>query len=276
MKFKNWTEQADIPILWVCGQSGAGKSHLAAKIVKHFGPSPLIGDKDAQNATVAAYFCEYNDADGNEDMEGADKNLPDGNEADQDQGDSNNDYDDDRESVGRMLRTLSSQILVNKKYEKELTDHLDAVKIKIQVNSKATDVWKCLFQNDYFENLQGRFVTIVIDGIDNLAKKDREVFYGLLKEIIDAPTNAGGSKVKFAVLSQHKSFEEITKILPDSRIPCITITAENNREDIEKCLTWSIENSPKLCRALRDESRRTETIRRLAETTKGVFESIHP
>lgn len=270
-EFRNWLEKADVPILWIYGQSGAGKSHLAANIVKHFGPSQLLGNKIVSKVAVAAYFCEYNDTEASEDMEEANETTP---EKDATQGDDveEEDYDDDTESIGRILGTLAYQLLDDKKYEKELTDHLNAVQAQVLPNSKAIDVWKCLFQNEYFATSQGHSVTIVIDGIDNLAKKDRSIFYGLLKEIIQG--SAKDSKVKFIILSQYKSYKEIMKILPDSHIMRIAISQENNRKDIEKLIGWSVDHSPKLRRALRDQTFRTDTIERLAQTAKGVFESM--
>ena len=272
-EFRNWVEKAEIPVLWIYGQSGAGKSHLAANIVKHFGPSQLLGNKPASKVVVAAYFCEYNDAEAIEDLE-ATKEIPPEQKLPQEDDAAEEDYDEDRESVGRILGTLAYQLLDDKKYEKELIDHLESVQAKVRPKSTAVDVWKCLFQNDYFATLQEHSVTVVIDGVDNLAKKDRSILYGLLKGIIEDSTK--GSKIKFIILSQYKSYEEIMKVLPDSHIERIAISEENNRKDIEKMIGWSVDHSPKLGRALRDQTFRADIIQRLSQTSQGLFESTFP
>ena len=61
-EFEKWNTQPDVPILWIYGDSGVGKSHLAAKIVEHAGPSHLLGAKETSRAAVAAYFLEYDDS----------------------------------------------------------------------------------------------------------------------------------------------------------------------------------------------------------------------
>jgi hypothetical protein len=60
-EFQKWETRPDVPILWIYGDSGVGKSHLAAKIAKNRGPSHLFGAKETARAEVAAFFIEYAD-----------------------------------------------------------------------------------------------------------------------------------------------------------------------------------------------------------------------
>lgn len=62
-EFEKWKTEPDVPILWIYGDSGVGKSHLAGKIVENSGRSHLLGAKETERAAVAAFFIEYEDAD---------------------------------------------------------------------------------------------------------------------------------------------------------------------------------------------------------------------
>jgi hypothetical protein len=74
-------------------------------------------------------------------------------------------------------------------------------------------------------------------------------------------------------LSQPTSKSEIEKLFPDFKIPHIAITEEIGRHDIETFIEWSINKSTKLSRALKDETKRISTIKKIALATKGSFES---
>jgi hypothetical protein len=321
-EFEAWSTRPDIPILWIYGQSGAGKSHLAANIVKHFGPSHLLGDKDTTKATIAAYFCEYIDAEITGDSEdktetpntkqelkvnldGKDDELAEKDESTVQTAPTSEDpvenitatsvqgkggsYPSDKEeimddpsneTIAGMLRTLCWQLSVDdKKYEKDITDHLTAIQNNAGPSSALSDVWKYLFRNNYFTTLQGRFVTLVIDGVDNLDPNDRTVLYNFFTEIVQV-SKAGGTlkesgsvPVKFIVLSQPRLKEEIVKVFPLSQISSITITKDKNRDDIERFISWTVGQSPKLSRALKEKSFQLKTVSKIAESTGGVFES---
>ena len=188
--------------------------------------------------------------------------------------------DSSNETIAGMLRTLCWQLSVDdEKYEKDITDHLTAIKNNAGPSSVLSDVWKYLFRNNYFTTLQGRFVTLVIDGVDNIDPNDRTMLYNFFKEIIQA-SKAGGTlkesgsvPVKFIVLSQPQLKDEIVKVFPDSQIPSITITKDKNRDDIERFISWTVAQSPKLSRALKEKSFQLETVSKIAESTDGIFES---
>jgi hypothetical protein len=56
-------------------------------------------------------------------------------------------------------------------------------------------------------------------------------------------------------------------------MPSITITEEKNLKDIETYISWTVDQSTKLKRALKDKTFRQETVAKLAGCTEGVFES---
>jgi hypothetical protein len=152
-----------------------GKSHLAAKIIEHAGPSHLMGAKETTRAEVAAYFIEYEDfdtptmsgskidstknettaaitpattstngetdekqvkADGKSETTTNPENAPKETKTTDDQ-------DDDLHSefVASILRTMAWQLSEDdKKYEKFLTDHIKATEENCKAGTPDIDV----------------------------------------------------------------------------------------------------------------------------------------
>jgi hypothetical protein len=154
-----------------------GKSHLAAKIVEHSGPSHLLGAKETERAVVAAYFIEYEDGDTeenedsaktetttateqknpgidgkiNESTEMADRKAdlpattdPAPTEATATKGQpfvKQEDAPSRSAMITDILRTMAWQLAEDdKKYEKFLTDHLRATEENCQFSRAITDV----------------------------------------------------------------------------------------------------------------------------------------
>jgi len=241
----------------------------AANIVNHFGPSRLLGDQDTSRTSVATYFCEYND------VEDFDYDLENGGPLnDKTKIGPVNENDGRYESVKRILGTMAWQLSEDDKlYEKDLMDHLEATIKKVQESQKLLDVWDALFQNKYLQDMKGRFVTLVIDGIENLSKKDRSLFFELLKQIYESSKANTETKVKLLILSQPALETEIKNNFLRVTIPSVTINEEHNGKDIARFVSSFIKQSPKLLMALSDESFRIETIKKLTKTTQGIFES---
>lgn len=115
---------------------------------------------------------------------------------------------------------------------------------------------------------------MVIDGIDNLVEGAREVFYDLLKDVVRTFKESGNGPIRFICLSQPTLKVEITKAFSSHfQIPSITVTKERNLRDIETYISWTVDQSPKLKRVLKDQAFRQETVTKLAGCTNGVFES---
>ncbi len=179
------------------------------------------------------------------------------------------------EAIGALVRGLSYQLCEqDKKYEKELTDHLRVVLGGAGHESTIRQTFNTLFRNGYFNTIQPKFVRLIIDGIDNLSLASRPILYTLLKDIIDSAKENGKSTVKIIALSQPQLKEETRRIIPETQLPSIVIDEEKNRADIEKYISWSIRGNSKLKRAFRDPKLQSDTIKTIASTTKGVFESL--
>jgi hypothetical protein len=135
-------------------------------------------------------------------------------------------------------------------------------------------VWNYLF-NKYFAPPHDRFITFVIDGIDNMAaERTRKTFYRLIKQIVHAFKESGNGPIRLICLSQLTLEDEIKKVFASHfQMPSITVTKVKNRGDIETCISWTVDQSTKLKRALKDRKFRQDTVTKLAGCTEGVFES---
>lgn len=155
-----------------------------------------------------------------------------------------------------------------------MSDHLRATKEKVGAGSSLKSIWNALFRIKYLDALQSGAVTFVIDGVDNLEATTRKMLYRLLRYVLDESKANGQSPVKVVALSQTQLEPEISKFMPTSLVPRINITEDRNREDIETFLLWTVQNSPKLSRALRDPTFKDETVKKTAKTTRGIFERM--
>jgi len=197
--FDKFSKDPEYPLLWIYGASGVGKSHLATSIVKHFGPSRLLGDRGATKGNVAAYFCWYNDGDDGASTVTQEGPYVDG--GDRKQGSRTNPddaasilivgddekkdtYSTESSAIGDILQTLCWQLSEDdKEYERYLSDRLDQIQDEAGQDTTLLKMWNCLFSLKFFGGLQDRFVTLIIDGVDNLEEKERYRLYCLLRQI---------------------------------------------------------------------------------------------
>lgn len=81
--------------------------------------------------------------------------------------------------------------------------------------------------------------------------------------------------LRFICLSQPILKDEILNAFATHfQMPCIRITKEKNLKDIATYVSWTVDQSPKLKRALGDHEFRQETVTKLSQCTEGVFESL--
>jgi hypothetical protein len=136
-----------------------------------------------------------------------------------------------------------------------------------------SQVWKYLF-NKYFRPPHDHFITFVVDGIDNMVDTQRRVFYRLIKHVVQTFKENGDGPIRFICLSQPTLKDEVAKAFASHfEMPSITITKEKNLRDIETYVSWIVDQSTKLRRALKDKTFRQETVKKLASCTEGIFES---
>jgi hypothetical protein len=201
-EFKTLITEPEVPILWIYGPSGMGKTHLASSIVSFFKPSHLLGDNSITKAKVAAYFCPYIDFDSNgevvssEEVPGSSLEQKLDGVATSDSVDGSTQVivgdeilDDPHAAeptdIKIILQTLCWQLCEDdKEYERDLADHLESLQEKAGGNSSLNDIWSKLFvERKFFSTLQDRFVTLVIDGLDNLQTDERYQLYYLLRKV---------------------------------------------------------------------------------------------
>jgi Cdc6-like AAA superfamily ATPase len=213
--FQRWIKAPENPLLWIYGPSGVGKSHLAAKLVKFFKPSHLSGDNTGTKANIATYFVPYPGIEGDKvtnppdeiSTESAVKLVS--NDVPPSSGDdlsllqvSDLKLDDPQKSspgmVQNIIRTLCWQLCEDDKdYLRDLTDHFEAIQSKAGETNTLISTWKSLFERKI---LQDRFVTFVIDGINNINAKERERLLYLLRRIAQVSSPKFGPTYKSALM----------------------------------------------------------------------------
>ena len=114
----------------------------------------------------------------------------------------------------------------------------------------------------------------MIDGIDNLGEGQRKVLYRLIIQVVQAFKENGNGAFRLVCLSQPTLEKEISRAFASHfQMPSIMITKEKNLPDIETYISWTIDQSTKLKRALKDKTFRQAAVAELARCTGGVFES---
>lgn len=147
------------------------------------------------------------------------------------------------------------------------------MEIWLSSSANRAKVWDYLF-NKYFTPPHNHFVTFVVDGVDNLGEGQRKVFYGLLKQVVQAFKENGNDAIRLVCLSQPTLENEVSNnFTSDFQMPSIMVTKDKNLRDIETYISWTIDQSTKLRRALKDKTFRQGAVAELARCTGGVFES---
>ena len=214
--FTAWQEQK-IPLLWVFGGPGAGKTYLAAKtvdILQRLYPR----HPDGTNLTSVSYFY----------IKGGDPNLID---------------------LTKLLKTVALQIAeVNDRFKKF------AISVVRSWDSLITEkrIWESLFL-DFFTGAQTTVTStffIVIDGLDEAPDQEKVHFIELLKVLMKSTDSKQRCRIQVAVFGRPdvqsvRGFEEVSF---QSQKTIIVINSHRNKEDIAVFIKSKIRN----VKALRD------------------------
>ena len=236
--FKAWINK-EIPILWILGGPGAGKSFLSSKIISHM--QGLYAQDPNQPARISiGYFFVKED-------------------------------DERLRSSNAIFKCVALQIAnhnpVYKKHVVNVCGSRDTV-------GTAKSTWQSLFL-DFFgsqQNVDSR-AFVVIDGLDEAPKAEREMFLELLKDY-RALENSARPSFSFVIIGRPDLQESIADIW-GSRTIFIEVSAAKNKADIEDYIEKRIHN----VRALTNtriphedrENLRADTLRRLKEGANGMF-----
>lgn len=237
--FRAWIKK-EAPIVWILGGPGAGKSFLSSKIISHL---QEIYPQDPQypSRVSIGYFYIKED---NQQLR----------------------------SLNTILKSIAFQIASNdpvyRKYAVNVCNNPDQI-------SSARGTWKRLF-TDFFGSAQYRdnSTVIVIDGLDEAPKTERESLLRLLRDLEDSPDPASRARIQIALVGRPELRDDIFSAW-DQRIIFIEVSAMKNTADIASYIKSRIPRvkilkNVHLSPATRAELRK-EIDDKLTEGANGMF-----
>ncbi|KAF7179313.1 hypothetical protein CNMCM7691_008246 [Aspergillus felis] len=214
--FQSWLRR-DLPVMFISGNPGAGKSYLSSSIIAFLKDEYPQGVQHPSHVSIGYFF------------------FKDDNPA--------------TRSFHQALRDLAFQISSNdpayEKYLAGLGDYGSA--------STLESAWRTLFVN-YFLKKESitSSVYILFDAVDEAFEEERLVFLQLAKDILDSPNHG---RLQLAMVGRPHLSDQLAEEL-ETNVPTIHVTTLKNSADIDRYITTSIQKSAILRRvspALRKE-----------------------
>lgn len=239
--YKAWINEEE-PILWIFGGPGAGKSFLSSKIVSNL-LDLHAQDSDHPARISVGYFY----------IKESDERL---------------------RSVNAIFKSVALQLAndnpVYKKHVVNVCESRDRI-------GTAKSTWQNLFL-DFFGSQQNAdsAAFVVIDGLDEAPKAEREMFLELLRSLEDYPSlrSSKRPRLSFAIVGRPELRDTIAYIW-ESRTVFIEVSAAKNRADIEGYINNGIGKVRALKNKripLRDrEKLRADIVNKLKEGANGMF-----
>jgi len=228
--FNAW-QNSNMPLLWVSGNPGAGKSFLSSNIVAILRERHPQGVQDPSRVSVGYYFFK--------------------------------DSNSETQSVHQALRDIAYQICQN--------DPVYAKYIATQCHSYTEiktlpSAWRKLFV-EYLEKIalvQGHMY-IILDGIDEAISIEYQQFLNLLSDVLGSASPS--YKISVVMVGRPHMIDFIADALEE--IPTIYITPTKNSKDIVQYIRSRIQKS-RVLKAVR-RSLHVEIIDQLSERANGMF-----
>lgn len=239
--YKAWINEEE-PILWIFGGPGAGKSFLSSKIVSNLLDLHAQDSVHPARISVGYFYIKEND--------------------------------ERLRSLNAIFKSVALQIAnhnpVYKKHVVNVCESSDRI-------GTAKSTWQYLFL-DFFGSQQNAdsAAFVVIDGLDEAPKAEREMFLKLLRFLEDY-RSLGSSKrprLNFVIVGRPELRDAIASIW-ESRTVFIEVSAAKNRADIEGYINGGIRK----VRALKNkripigdrEKLRADIVNKLKEGANGMF-----
>ena len=239
--YRSWIKE-EKPILWIFGGPGAGKSFLASKIVSHLQSLYVSRYDQRARVSVAYFYIREND--------------------------------ERLRSLNAIFKSVALQMAddnpVYKKHVVNVCELQDST-------GTARSSWKNLFL-DFFGSQQNAesAAFVVIDGLDETQKAERELFLEVLSSLEDY-NSLGYSKrprLNFVILGRPELRDAIVANW-DSRPVFLEVSAEKNKADLEGYINSGV----KKIRALKisriphtdREKLRADIINKLKQCANGMF-----
>ena len=239
--YRSWIK-GENPILWIFGGPGAGKSFLSSKIVSHL--QDCYGPRHDQPArvSVAYFYIREND--------------------------------ERLRSLNAIFKSVALQIAndnpVYKKHVVNVCESQDRI-------GTARNSWQSLFL-DFFDSQQNAdsAAFVVIDGLDEAPKAERESFLKILGSLEEYPRLGYNKRprLSFAILGRPELRDTIASIW-ESRPAFVEVSAAKNRADIEGYINSGVHKvralKIKRIPLIEREKLRADIVSKLKQGANGMF-----
>ncbi|KAK6340012.1 hypothetical protein TWF730_001789 [Orbilia blumenaviensis] len=232
---------AKIPVLFIFGEPGSGKSYLATSIISEvqemFSHNYSIDEKNIQtdHTSTAFFFIRESDT--------------------------------QLLNVNGMLKTIAYQIIESDPFFRR---HAIEVCKYSRNTLTAEDTWKNLFQKYYHEISPQSSVFIIVDGLDEAPKADQQLITNILGT---STTNARARGIQVTVLGR-PTIRSTIKFNIDQSL--IKISRDQNREDVERYIDTMLSQVAVLEKLKRfnrasAEQERANLRTKISQQSDGVF-----
>jgi tetratricopeptide (TPR) repeat protein len=232
--FKSWIGK-DVPIVFISGNPGAGKSFLSSNIIAFLREQHPQGVQHPSHVSVGYFFFK--------------------------------DDNPSTRSFHQAFRDLAYQISQNDPvYQKYLSSTVEDYESISTIES----AWRILFV-DYFliDKYGDSSVYMLFDGVDEAFETERQIFFSLVKDIHDAGHHA---RIQLAMVGRPQLVDQIVEALElesEREMPTIHVTSLKNSDDIERYIKSSIQKSVILRRV--SPKLREEIVEKLSSGAQGMF-----
>ncbi|KAF2794942.1 NACHT and TPR domain protein [Melanomma pulvis-pyrius CBS 109.77] len=228
--FRSWMNK-EMPVLWIAGNPGAGKSYIASNIISFLREQYPQGVHHTSNVSVAYFFFK-------------------------------DDHPDTR-SFDQALRDIAYQMSQNDPaYAKYIASTCDSA----QEIKSLPSLWRTIFVKYFLENKDvDSSAYLLLDGIDESDPDSREQFFELAKDLQEA----SDARIQIVMLGRPQLIDEFEMTADMTQVPTIYVTARNNSDDIVHYIESSIKKSAYLKRA--PKALQAEIVEKLSSGAQGMF-----
>lgn len=236
--YVSWLKSEE-PILWILGGPGSGKSFLASTIVSQL--LETYSQVQGPMRVSIGYFYIQED-------------------------------DSQLRSLNTVLKSVAYQL---QEKDAVYAKYLVKVSSNPQKTITAADTWKSLFL-DYFTSAQygEKQAFVVLDGIDEAPRKERETLFRLLKDLEDSFKGSARARIQVLLIGR-PDLRDDTVFIWDKPIIYIEVSARKTKDDILAYIKSSVGRVRALKQARGSlESRvklRKEIINKLSDGANGMF-----
>ena len=232
--FKSWIGK-DVPVIFVSGNPGAGKSFLSSNIIAFLREQHPQGVQHPSHVSVGYFFFKDDNA--------------------------------STRSFHQALRDLAYQISQNDSvYQKYLSNTVE----DYESISTLESAWRTLFVSYFLTDKDvDSSVYVLFDGVDEAFETERQIFLGLVKDVYDAGQHA---RIQLAMVGRPQLSDQIVEALElesEKEMPTIHVNSLKNSGDIEQYIKNSIQKSVILKRV--SSKLREEIVEKLSSGAQGMF-----